>query len=53
VFRDEHGQPIDCATHAHKPPGPPPNPLRPYRHPLGERLQRWAIHFNTHLTARR
>jgi hypothetical protein len=46
VFRDKHGQPFDTATHAHKPPGPPPTPLRPYHHPLGERLQRWAIHFN-------
>ncbi len=47
IFRDEHGRRIDTATHAHKPPGPPPTPLRPYHHPLGERLQRWAIYFNT------
>jgi hypothetical protein len=46
VFRDVHGRPIDTATHAAKPPGRPPDPLRPYRHPLGERLQRWAIQFN-------
>ena len=47
IFRDEHGRRIDTATHAHKPPGPPPTPLRPYHHPLGERLQRWAILFNS------
>jgi hypothetical protein len=29
TFRDQHGRPIDTATHAHKPPGPPPDPLRP------------------------
>ena len=46
TFHDAHSRIIDTATHAHKPPGPPPNPLRPYRHPLGERLQRWAIQFN-------
>jgi hypothetical protein len=45
VFRDANGQLIDPATHA-KPTGPPPTPLRPYRHPLGERLQRWAVAFN-------
>ena len=47
VFRDVHGRVTDTATHAAKPPGPPPTPLRPYRHPLGERLQRWAIQFNS------
>ena len=46
TFRDEHGRVIDTATHAAKPPGPPPEPRQPYRHPLGERLQRWAIQFN-------
>jgi Domain of unknown function (DUF222)/HNH endonuclease len=46
TFRDEHGRVIDTATHAAKPPAPPPRPPRPYRHPLGERLQRWAIQFN-------
>jgi hypothetical protein len=46
TFRDEQGWVIDTATHAHKPPGPPPHPVRPYRHPLGERLQRWAIVYN-------
>jgi hypothetical protein len=45
-FRDELGRVIDTATHAAKPPGAPPDPRRPYRHPLGERLQRWAIQFN-------
>jgi hypothetical protein len=47
TFRDQHGRPIDTATHAHKPPGPPPTPLRPYHHPLGARLQPWAILFNS------
>ena len=46
LFRDERGRLIDTATHAAKPPDPPPSPPRPYRHPLGERLQRWAIQFN-------
>ncbi len=46
TFRDEAGRVIDTATHAAKPPGPPPQPQQPYRHPLGERLQRWAIQFN-------
>ena len=46
TFRDERGRIIDTATHATKPPGPPPQPQQPYRHPLGERLQRWAIQFN-------
>ena len=46
VFRDDAGRVIDTATRAAKPPGPPPQPQRRYRHPLGERLQRWAIQFN-------
>jgi HNH endonuclease/Domain of unknown function (DUF222) len=46
VFRDEGGRIIDTATHAAKPPGRAPDPRRPYRHPCGERLQRWAVQFN-------
>jgi hypothetical protein len=46
TFRDEGGRLIDPATHAVKPTGPPPHPRQRYRHPLGERLQRWAIQFN-------
>ena len=37
---------IDPATRPIKPTGPPPaGPVKPYEHPLGERLQRWAILF--------
>jgi hypothetical protein len=46
TFRDERSRVIDAATHAAQPERPPPAPSRPYRHPLGERLQRWAIRFN-------
>jgi hypothetical protein len=46
TFHDDNGRPIDPATHAIKPTGPPPHPPHRYRHPLGERLQRWAIQFN-------
>jgi Domain of unknown function (DUF222)/HNH endonuclease len=45
AFFDQYGRAIDPATHA-KPTGPRPVPQRPYRHPRGERLQRWAIVFN-------
>ena len=46
TFTDGHGQVIDPATRPIKPTGPPPHsPVKPYEHPLGERLQRWAILF--------
>ena len=46
TFTDAHGQVIDPATRPIKPTGPPPHgPTKPYEHPLGERLQRWAILF--------
>ena len=46
TFTDAHGQVIDPATRPIKPTGPPPaGPVKPYEHPLGERLQRWAILF--------
>jgi hypothetical protein len=46
TFTDAHGQPIDPATRPIKPTGPPPaSPVKPYEHPLGERLQRRAILF--------
>ncbi len=43
VFTDRHGRIIDAAAHPTPPTGPPPAPAAPYEHPLGERLQRWAI----------
>jgi hypothetical protein len=43
VFTDAHGRVIDPAAHPTKPTGPPPTPAKPYEHPLGERLQRWAV----------
>ena len=46
TFTDAHGRVIDPATRPIKPTGPPPGgPVKPYEHPLGERLQRWAILF--------
>jgi uncharacterized protein DUF222/HNH endonuclease len=45
-FSDQYDRLLDPATHARPPDGRPPEPRQPYRHPLGERLQRWAIHFN-------
>ena len=43
VFTDAHGRVIDPAAHPTKPTGPPPGPAKPYEHPTGERLQRWAV----------
>ena len=43
VFTDADGRVIDPAAHPTKPTGPPPSPARPYQHPLGERLQHWAL----------
>jgi hypothetical protein len=45
TFTDPHGRILDPAAHPTKPTGPPPPPTRPYDHPLGEPLQRWAIMF--------
>jgi hypothetical protein len=45
VFTDARGRLIDPATRPRKPTGPPPGPAKPYEHPTGERLQRWAITF--------
>jgi prepilin-type processing-associated H-X9-DG protein len=46
TFTDAAGNVIDPATRPCKPIGSPPGgPVRPYEHPLGERLQRWAILF--------
>ena len=43
VFTDADGRVIDPAAHPTKPTGPPPSPAHPYQHPLGERLQHWAL----------
>jgi hypothetical protein len=46
TFTDAHGNVLDPATRPIKPTGPPPRgPTKPYEHPLGERLQHWAIQF--------
>ena len=45
TFTDSHGRVLDPAAHPTKPTGPPPPPHRPYQHPLGERLDRWAVIF--------
>ena len=45
TFNDRHGRIIDPAAHPAKPTGPPPQPARPYDHPLGERLDHWAVIF--------
>jgi hypothetical protein len=43
TFTDRHGRVIDPAAHPIRPTGPPPAPAKPYEHPTGERLQRWAV----------
>ena len=45
VFTDPAGRVIDPAARPAIPTGPPPAPAKPYEHPLGERLQRWAVVF--------
>ena len=45
TFTDRHGRIIDPATHPTKPTGLPPRPDQPYEHPLGERLDHWAVIF--------
>ena len=45
TFTDRHGRVIDPAAHPILPTGPPPAPAKPYEHPIGERLQRWAVVF--------
>ena len=45
VFTDPAGRVIDPAARPAIPTGPPPAPAAPYEHPLGERLQRWAVVF--------
>ena len=43
TFTDRHGRVIDPAAHPRPPTRPPPSPAKPYEHPTGERLQRWAV----------
>ena len=46
VFTDIRGSPLKPAADPAAPMSPPPEPAGRYVHPLGERLDRRAIHFN-------
>lgn len=46
VFTDARGSPLKPAADPSAPTSPPPEPAGRYVHPLGERLDRWAVHFN-------
>ncbi|CAN5588964.1 hypothetical protein BH18ACT3_BH18ACT3_14600 [soil metagenome] len=46
VFTDIRGSPLKPAADPTKPTSPPTSTTGSYVHPLGERLDRWAIHFN-------
>ncbi len=43
TFTDRDGRVLDPAAHPIVPTGPPPAPAKPYEHPIGERLQHWAV----------
>jgi hypothetical protein len=45
TFTDPHGQDIDPAARPRPPTRPPPDPIKPYEHPPGERLDRWSLTF--------
>jgi hypothetical protein len=45
TFTDRRGRIIDPSTHPTKPTGPPPDPGKPYEHPIGERLYRKWLTF--------
>jgi hypothetical protein len=45
TFTDGHGNVIDPAARPIKPTGPPPDPVRPYDHPIGERLYKRELLF--------
>jgi hypothetical protein len=45
AFTNARGDPITSAAHVIRPTGPPPTPAKRYIHPLGERLDRWAVMF--------
>ena len=46
VFTDARGRPLAACGSPKVPTGPPPQPARPYQHPLGERLDYHAVYFN-------
>jgi hypothetical protein len=46
TFTNARGDPITSAPNITKPTGPPPAPAKRYIHPLGERLDRWAVMFH-------
>ena len=46
TFTDRHGRTINPTAQPRPPSGPLPTPDPAYQHPLGERLDRWAIHFD-------
>ena len=45
TFTDSRGRVIDPVVPPRRPTGSPPRPARPYEHPLGERLDHWAVVF--------
>jgi len=47
AFTDHHGRSFQASSAARPPTTPPPKPAVPYRHPLGERLDRSAVCFNS------
>jgi hypothetical protein len=47
VVTDRHGRPLTPGSVARPPAGPPPRPAAAYQHPLGERLDPTAVHFNS------
>ncbi|CAN5776723.1 hypothetical protein BH24ACT6_BH24ACT6_06940 [soil metagenome] len=46
VFTDARGRCIEPGATPVAPGGPPPEPSGTWQHPLGERLQHWAVYFN-------
>ena len=46
VFTDARGRCIEPGATPLAPGGPPPQPTGTWQHPLGERLDHWAVHFN-------
>ncbi|MEJ7720699.1 MAG: hypothetical protein WKF58_09730 [Ilumatobacteraceae bacterium] len=46
VFTDARGRSIEPGATPIAPGGPPPTPTGTWQHPLGERLDHWAVHFN-------
>jgi hypothetical protein len=45
VFTDARGSPIHPSGTPIPPNGPLPEPARPYRHPIGERMHTKWLHF--------